>query len=90
MEKKQILKTAISFIGSACVSSVVGMIVKSNAVPTSTKEKIAVAAGSFILSGMIANKASDYLEGEFDSLDEMIQKIKDMPVMGTKIVEVKE
>lgn len=90
MEKKQILKTAISFIGSACVSSVVGMIVKSNAIPTSTKEKIAVAAGSFILSGMIANKASDYLEGEFDSIDGVIQKIKGMPVVEPAMVEIKE
>lgn len=64
-----VTKSLIVFIGSAGVGTVI-----SNAVRTtlpansSTITKTLTNIGGFVLSGMVANSAAEYLTSEFDSI----------------------
>lgn len=64
--KRTVVKTIASFASGIAVSGLMGMLIKSNAIPTNTKEKIFVSLGGFVLGGMVSDKASLYVEDMVD------------------------
>lgn len=76
MNKRDILKTACTFVASAAVGTLTSMMIKSNAIPSNVKEKAALAIGGFILSDMIACKASDHVEKTIDDAFGIFDNLK--------------
>lgn len=70
-------KTVVSFIGKCAVEAVVYKGVKNMATicGASTMEKIGYAGGAAILSGMVAEKASAYIDKKFDEFANVIIEI---------------
>lgn len=76
MDKRKVIKAVANFLASAATGTVVAMVLKSNAIPTNTKEKIAVGIGGFVMSAMISDKAGEYVENQLDDIFEKIDEIK--------------
>lgn len=76
MNKREIIKTAATFISSMAVGTLTSMMIKNNAIPTKLTQKVAVAVGGFVLSDMISAKASEYVEKTIDDGFDMIDNLK--------------
>lgn len=89
MTKKDIFKTACSFVSSIAVGSLTTMIIKSNAIPTNLKEKFAVGLGGFVIGSMISDKASDYVSDEIDRVFDILEEAKNAVKQENVIIEEK-
>lgn len=74
--KRETVKSIASFIGSFCVGGVVSLGVKQHIIPKNVGEKIMIAVGSFVISDMISDKASEYIEGKIDEVCDTFDKNK--------------
>lgn len=76
MNKREVIKMAANFLASAATGALVAMVVKTNAIPTNMKEKIAVGIGGIVVSAMISDKAGEYVDKQIDDIYERIDEIK--------------
>lgn len=70
-----IIKKLIAGFTGMCVGATITQIVSKNTQPTSRLEKITLAIGSFVISSMIADKASEYVDNEIDNTLKEIREI---------------
>lgn len=61
-------------IGSA---KIVHDVVANNVEPTTTLEKVNVAAGSIAIGGVVAEKTSDYTDRQIDAVADLFKQIKE-------------
>ena len=81
-----VVKTVASFVVSAGTGTIVANAIKaSNPSQASLIHKISVAAGGFVLSGMVADKAATYTEGVIDEFADTLNELK-----GLKSIFVKK
>lgn len=73
---KDVVKGILSFAGSACVSSMVGLFIKQNIAPEKKLDKISCAVGSFVLSGMISDQADKYLDAQIQQVYDLAEQFK--------------
>lgn len=72
-----ILKGLTTFIGSACVGNVISNIAKNNLISNSKMDKIVYGIGTLILSGMISDKATEWVGEQFDQAESTIKNLKE-------------
>lgn len=86
---KDVVKGILSFAGSACVSSMVGLFIKQNIAPEKKLDKISCAVGSFVLSSMISDQADKYLDAQIDQVYDIARSIKHSQVLKKLKAEAK-
>lgn len=84
MNKREVLKTAVSFVSSMAVGTLASMMIKNNVDPIKLSQKAAVAIGGFVLSDYISSKASDYMEGNIDKIFDTIDGLKNAALKGSQ------
>lgn len=76
MKKLDLLKAGAEIVVSIGVGAIVGnAVVFTTPLTTKTVQKICIKVGSIVLSGMIGDKAADYVGAKIDSGAETIKSI---------------
>lgn len=75
--KRNTIKGIARFVGSFAVSTVTGMAVKANVIPANAYQKVMTSIGSFVISGMVSQKAENYIDNTIDDIFDTIDKTKE-------------
>ncbi len=76
MTKTEIAKTVLAVGVQYGTGLIIAGIVRSNVIPLNTVQKIGVVAGTWALSGVVANAATKYTDDLIDEAISKFQKIK--------------
>jgi hypothetical protein len=74
MNKLQITKTVTSTIVGVGTGKIVATIIQNNVHPETTTDKVAVAAASFALGSMIADKTREYTNAKIDEIAKFVNE----------------
>lgn len=72
-----ILKGVTTFLGSACVGNVVSNIMKNNLTYDKKIDKVIFAVGTFIIGGMISDKATEWVGDQIDQVGNTVKALKE-------------
>lgn len=83
VDKWAVVKRASAMIASGCASAMINRYFKANLPqPTSVMEKVITSAGVYFVTGMVAEKVSEYVESEVDdwrqSLETAANEMKEL------------
>lgn len=70
------VKTITKFVVGVGTTKIVNTIIKNNAVPVKTVDRVTIYAGSMVLGGMVADAARTYTDAKIDEYVESWNKIK--------------
>lgn len=90
-DKKRFFKGAAKFVGSACVGSVISLLIEKNLVPKNMGEKVSIKIGAFIIGAMVSDKAEEFIGNQYDDIMSKIEEIKnETPEKADIVVELKK
>lgn len=85
--KLVIAKKVVTWTVSFGVGKIVRAVIDNNTDPVKTIDKIAIAAGSMALGGLVADLASDYTDAKIDALVDAVRKVlAELPEDPYKVV----